>query len=317
MREPAFWWDPDGGPGGSAPSPASTGWRRRCACGRRGAGRRAGDLSRQPNRRRRRQNAGSARGRAHAARRARTALFPDAAAMADAWPGRCGSILRGIRPTAVGDEPLSAGAARADHRVRAIAWRAAEAARRDGATVIVMDDGFQNPSLTKDLAMSCRRRPPRHRQWPNSPGGTVAGAARDAESEYAHAIIVVGPADGVAAGHRSRGSPHGVAIFHGRLEPDRRHDRCRRPARRSSPLRASAIRRNFSPHCSKPASRSPSGSASPITTATRQSEARALLARRRRELRAAHHGEGLGPAQATSPSSGARRSRQCVAGPAC
>jgi tetraacyldisaccharide 4'-kinase len=96
----------------------------------------------------------------------------------------------------------------------------ARAAQRDGADVIVMDDGFQNPSLAKDLAILVvdgRRAIGNGRVFPAGP----LRAPLEAQLACAQAMLVVGaPSDGVAPiGAIAR--RHGIALFHGSLEPDR------------------------------------------------------------------------------------------------
>jgi tetraacyldisaccharide 4'-kinase len=95
----------------------------------------------------------------------------------------------------------------------------ASVARRGGASVIVMDDGFQNPSLAKDLAILLvdgRRGVGNGRVIPAGP----LRAPLEAQMARAHGLVIVGPPDGAAAVAQIA-SEHGVAVFHGRLEPDR------------------------------------------------------------------------------------------------
>jgi tetraacyldisaccharide 4'-kinase len=118
----------------------------------------------------------------------------------------------------VGDEPLLlarlAPTIVARDRVAGV-----EAARANGASVIVMDDGFQNPSLKKDLAIIVvdGRRGIGNRHM--IPAGPLRAPLR-AQLKHAHALLVVGPADG-AASVIKLALRHGLAVFHGRLEPDR------------------------------------------------------------------------------------------------
>jgi tetraacyldisaccharide 4'-kinase len=118
---------------------------------------------------------------------------------------------------AVGDEPLLL-ARLAPTIVSRDRVAGAEAARRDGATVIVMDDGFQNPSLSKDLAILLvdgRRGIGNGRVFPAGPLRAPLGA----QMEFAHAIVVVGPPHGAEAVIESA-ERHGVTVFHATLEPD-------------------------------------------------------------------------------------------------
>ena len=103
-------------------------------------------------------------------------------------------------------------------------WRAtgvagAEAARFGGASVIVMDDGFQNPSLQKDLSILLvdqRRGIGNGRIFPAGP----LRAPLEAQLARAQALVTVGTGDGAA--RRGAGRPPArLPIFHGRIEPDR------------------------------------------------------------------------------------------------
>jgi tetraacyldisaccharide 4'-kinase len=120
----------------------------------------------------------------------------------------------------VGDEPLLL-ARLAPTIVARDRVAGAETARMGGASVIVMDDGFQNPSLKKDLAILLvdgRRGIGNGRVIPAGP----MRAPLEIQIAQAQAMIVVGTPDNAAAvidvARRRR-----VAIFHGRLEPDRHH----------------------------------------------------------------------------------------------
>jgi tetraacyldisaccharide 4'-kinase len=96
----------------------------------------------------------------------------------------------------------------------------ASVAQRDGANVIVMDDGFQNPSLAKDLAVLVvdgRRAIGNGRVFPAGP----LRAPLQVQVARAQAVLVVGtPAQGIAS-VLENARRHDVAIFNGRLEPDR------------------------------------------------------------------------------------------------
>jgi tetraacyldisaccharide 4'-kinase len=118
---------------------------------------------------------------------------------------------------AVGDEPLLL-ARLAPTIVARDRLAGAEAARRGGASVIVMDDGFQNPALTKDLAILLvdgRRGIGNGRVIPAGP----LRAPLKAQIAHAHAVVFVGPSDSEAM-IRQRARRYNVAIYRARLEPD-------------------------------------------------------------------------------------------------
>jgi tetraacyldisaccharide 4'-kinase len=217
MREPDFWWDPDGSRWWLSPVGAVYGMA--AASRMRSIGRRAGvpviclgNLT-----------VGGA-GKTPAALevgRLLLAAHERPYFLTRGYGGRLAGPVRvdTARHTAaaVGDEPLLL-ARLAPTIVSRDRVKGAEAARRDGATVIVMDDGFQNPSLNKDLAILLvdgRRGIGNGRVFPAGP----LRAPLEAQMEFAHAIVVVGPPDG-ASSVIEAADRHGVAVFHAALEPD-------------------------------------------------------------------------------------------------
>jgi tetraacyldisaccharide 4'-kinase len=117
----------------------------------------------------------------------------------------------------VGDEPLLL-ARDAPTIVARDRVAGARAARRRGADVIVMDDGFQNPSLAKDcslLVVDGRRGIGNGRVFPAGPLRAPLGA----QLGRAQALLVLGTDDQarkVTLAAEARGRP----IFHGQLIPD-------------------------------------------------------------------------------------------------
>jgi tetraacyldisaccharide 4'-kinase len=118
----------------------------------------------------------------------------------------------------VGDEPLLL-ARLAPTIVARNRIAGAQLARFEGAGVIVMDDGFQNPALHKDLAIVVidgRRGIGNGRVLPAGP--LRAPLAR--QLTRAHALIVVGPPGESAASVAELGRKRGLPVFQARLEPD-------------------------------------------------------------------------------------------------
>jgi tetraacyldisaccharide 4'-kinase len=117
----------------------------------------------------------------------------------------------------VGDEPLLLAPA-APTVVARDRVKGAAAARAASASVIVMDDGFQNPSLAKDcsvLVVDARRGIGNGKVFPAGP--LRAPLAR--QLTRAHALVIVGKSDGaaaVAAAARARN----ISVFSARLDPD-------------------------------------------------------------------------------------------------
>jgi tetraacyldisaccharide 4'-kinase len=114
----------------------------------------------------------------------------------------------------VGDEPLLlarvAPTVVAQDRVAG-----ARFAREHGAGLIVMDDGFQNPSLAKDssiLVIDGRRGIGNGYVLPAGP----LRAPLDPQLERAAAVLIVGESASIDQAARARGLP----VFHGTLEPE-------------------------------------------------------------------------------------------------
>jgi tetraacyldisaccharide 4'-kinase len=121
------------------------------------------------------------------------------------------------RATEVGDEPLL----HARHAPVIVAQdrvAGAEAARAAGAASIVMDDGFQNPGLAKDISIVVvdgRRGIGNGKVVPAGP----LRAPLDSQLRRAQALLLVGAGaagDEVTAAARA----HSLPVFHGRLVPD-------------------------------------------------------------------------------------------------
>jgi tetraacyldisaccharide 4'-kinase len=134
------------------------------------------------------------------------------------WPGPV-RVEPSIHSAAnVGDEPLLL-ARLAPTIVARDRLKGAKAARHGGATVIVMDDGFQNPALAKQLAILLvdgRRGIGNGRVIPAGP----LRAPLETQMARAQALIFVGPRAKLAF-IAERARRYNIAIFHGRLEPDR------------------------------------------------------------------------------------------------
>ena len=94
----------------------------------------------------------------------------------------------------------------------------AQAAEAQGADVVVMDDGLQNPSLAKDLTIAvvdARRGIGNGNIFPAGP----LRAPFDAQMECCNAILVVGDGNKAEA-VATKAQRRGLAVFQGELQPD-------------------------------------------------------------------------------------------------
>jgi tetraacyldisaccharide 4'-kinase len=122
------------------------------------------------------------------------------------------------RAADVGDEPLLL-AKVAPTVVARDRIAGAELAHESGATIIVMDDGFQNPSLAKDFSLLVLDGP---RGVGNShviPAGPLRAPLR-AQLAQAHALLVIGMPLHSATAAVDAGMARGIPVFQGRLDPD-------------------------------------------------------------------------------------------------
>ncbi len=118
------------------------------------------------------------------------------------------------RAADVGDEPLLL-TRTAPTFVAADRVAGAQAAKAVGAGVIVMDDGFQNPSLAKTLSIVVvdgRRGIGNARVLPAGP----LRAPLDVQLRHAHAVLFIGGSDERIA---SEAQERSMPVFHGTLEP--------------------------------------------------------------------------------------------------
>lgn len=133
-----------------------------------------------------------------------------------AGPVRVNPVLH--RAADIGDEPLLL-ARLAPTIVARDRLAGAAFARSAGASVIVMDDGFQNPSLDKDLSLVLidgRRGIGNGRVIPAGP----LRAPLELQLDQAQAVIVVGASHGLKP-ILERAERRRMRIFHARLESDR------------------------------------------------------------------------------------------------
>lgn len=121
------------------------------------------------------------------------------------------------RAADVGDEPLLI-ARHAPVIVARDRVMGAALAHDQGASLIVMDDGLQNPSLKKDIVVAVvdgRRGLGNTCVFPAGP----LRAPLAAQLEHIDAILVIGTGEGAARITAIAGA-HALPLFHARLEPD-------------------------------------------------------------------------------------------------
>ena len=122
------------------------------------------------------------------------------------------------RAADVGDEPLLL-ARVAPTIVAGDRVAGAQMARAAGASTVVMDDGFQNPSLRKNFSivvLDGRRGVGNCRVIPAGP----LRAPLRAQLKRADAVLLIGPESPASAAAIARAAARGLPIFHGWLEPE-------------------------------------------------------------------------------------------------
>lgn len=117
----------------------------------------------------------------------------------------------------VGDEPLLL-ARTAPTIVARDRSAGAALAHAQGATVLILDDGLQNPSLTKDIAIAvvdARRGIGNGLIFPAGP----LRAPLEAQLSRTHALLVIGGGDG-ARQMIAKAHAHAIPVFNGHLAPN-------------------------------------------------------------------------------------------------
>jgi tetraacyldisaccharide 4'-kinase len=118
----------------------------------------------------------------------------------------------------VGDEPLLL-AALAPTIVARDRQAGAHLARASGASVVVMDDGFQNPSLVKQLAIlvvDAARGIGNGRVFPAGP----LRAPLETQLARAHALLILGENGAATAAALVAAAARDIPVFQGRLLPE-------------------------------------------------------------------------------------------------
>ena len=194
---------------------------------------------------------------------------------------------------------------------RAIASPAPRFAQSRGASVIVMDDGFQNPSLDKDfsiLLVDGRRGIGNGRIIPagplRAPLGTPARARAGADRRRC--------AGRRRRGHRSRRRPRHRRFSTARLEPDRDVLAAHRPDAKCWPSPASAIPEKFFATLAEAGIEIAERAGFPDHHRYTAAEAQDLIARAERQSDAGHHRERFDAAVRRSAACRARRPRHAL-----
>ncbi len=121
------------------------------------------------------------------------------------------------RAVDVGDEPLLL-AREAPTVVARARVEGASAAISAGASVIVMDDGFQNPALAKDCSLLVVDAARGIGNGMVTPAGPLR-APLAAQLDQAHGLVIIGTLAG-AAGITADARARRIPIFHAQLQPD-------------------------------------------------------------------------------------------------